>query len=195
MKNGDFVIAPVGCAEYLTAGRKYQLLDIRESKFGIKFSTIDNEGCKLTCFLQGCGHLNGQDWILATESEAFLKEVEIGYKTIKTLSGENLILGSELIDDSFNFVKFVTDTNSNSFEPIAILNTDNQIVDFLEKNGFESVEKGVYFNAKAKVILYDDYYAVLNFEDGGINYSENLNIYWLIGYLTYYNLIDKEYKI
>lgn len=76
MKNGDYVIAPVGCAEYLTAGNKYKIFDVKEIKDGFGFRIIDNEGDKLTCFLKDCGHINYQDWILATESEAFLKEVE-----------------------------------------------------------------------------------------------------------------------
>jgi hypothetical protein len=69
----------------------------------------------------------------------------------------------------------------------------NYIYNFLTKNGFHLVENNIYKNRKCKIIIHSDCYEVkLKFKYSA--HSDNLNIYWLIGYLTYYNLIDKDYK-
>lgn len=67
--------------------------------------------------------------------------------------------------------------------------------DFLSKNGF-SFKDGVYSNGDCKVIIHEDHYEV-RFQHGqewGSMYSKDLIIYWLIGVLTWNDLIDKNYK-
>jgi hypothetical protein len=61
-KNPKFAIAPEGCCNYLTAGKKYEILKFNEEFFSI----IDEEGTKLHyCIINGgCSHLNGKNWIL-----------------------------------------------------------------------------------------------------------------------------------
>ena len=71
--------------------------------------------------------------------------------------------------------------------------TPNFVEKFLELNGFKEEQKDSYKKNNCIVIFWDDYYSV---DDGaGVVYSPDLNIYWLIGYLTYHNYIDKDYKI
>jgi hypothetical protein len=66
--------------------------------------------------------------------------------------------------------------------------------DFLEKNGFNYDEvHNYYYNDKCKVSnRWESYVVAIN--NSGLMYSQDLNIYWLIGVLTYYGLIDKNYK-
>ncbi len=71
--------------------------------------------------------------------------------------------------------------------------------DFLEKNGFVWHDSlGRWRNNKCSVTVYQNYYDVMmfigDFGELGHLYSKDLNIYWLIGVLTYYGLIDKNYK-
>lgn len=67
--------------------------------------------------------------------------------------------------------------------------------DFLEKNGFTSDNEGYFFYSKTcRVTINSDYYSVLFYEDFKTIHSVNLNIYWLIGVLTYHRLIDKNYN-
>lgn len=61
------------------------------------------------------------------------------------------------------------------------------VIDFLEKNGFKCIEKDSYTNSKCTVSCHDDGYIIEN--ENGAMYSSDLNIYWLIGFLTYYNFI------
>ena len=65
------------------------------------------------------------------------------------------------------------------------------VSDFLILNGFKKITNTEYSNDKCKVSFYDGYYEVLN-DEGSVN-SEDMNIYWLIGYLTYYDFMDKNY--
>lgn len=77
------------------------------------------------------------------------------------------------------------------------------VKDFLEKNGFKEDDMDTfsrfgYSNGKCVVsVRWRDneenaYYKVVwnNME----MYSEDNNVYWLIGVLTYYGLMDKNYK-
>ncbi len=68
------------------------------------------------------------------------------------------------------------------------------VIEFLEKNGFALTEPifSVYSNYKCEIIIHKDHYTVINRD--GMLYSTDLNIYWLIGVLTYYNYMDKNYK-
>ena len=66
------------------------------------------------------------------------------------------------------------------------------VKEFLKKNGF-TFNNDMYYNEKCSVSIESCYYGVLIY-DKGYMYSQDLNIYWLIGVLTYYNLIDKNYS-
>lgn len=69
----------------------------------------------------------------------------------------------------------------------------NKIIEFLKKNGFKSGHKNVYYNGKCTVVI-----TLIDFEvyhNGYYISSPNLEIYWLIGYLTYNGLIDKNYIV
>lgn len=72
---------------------------------------------------------------------------------------------------------------------------------FLTDNGFEAVkgEKDIYMNDKCIVRMFNDYYQVSgdrwpDIKEYGFICSKDLSIYWLIGVLTWYELIDKNYK-
>ncbi len=64
---------------------------------------------------------------------------------------------------------------------------------FLEKNGFIKVEENSYANDMCGVVIEEDHYAISN-NDGDTMYSPNLNIYWLIGVLTYLGYMNKNYN-
>lgn len=72
--------------------------------------------------------------------------------------------------------------------------------DFLEKNGFDVDSNGVFTNGLCEVRIneQDLYYVVgrneFDLGEYGFMFSHDLNIYWLIGVLTYYGLIDKNYE-
>jgi len=77
-----------------------------------------------------------------------------------------------------------------------------EIIDFLEINGFKKAkdkrDQTIWNTYKNDLcIIYIDmdkeYYKVTN-NEGWSMYSDNLVIYWLIGVLTYNNLMDKNYK-
>ncbi len=73
-----------------------------------------------------------------------------------------------------------------------------EVKKFLLLNGFITVtENDVYLKSgedqDAFIRIHDNCYAIQF--NGGVMYSVDLNIYWLIGVLTYYNIIDKNYKI
>jgi hypothetical protein len=72
------------------------------------------------------------------------------------------------------------------------------VISFLKKNGFKRMEKNSYANDLCNV-KYEDAgkyscYAIVN-NNGDTAYTNNISIYELIGYLTYHNFIDKNYKI
>lgn len=66
------------------------------------------------------------------------------------------------------------------------------VVQFLKRNGFEKTEPNSYANNMCNIVITDVVYEVADSE-GGIMYSNDLNIYWLIGVLTYYGYINKNY--
>lgn len=73
------------------------------------------------------------------------------------------------------------------------------VKEFLEKNGFEYYEINDYFhNDNCVVKIGETSYTIISYEvcfnEEYTMYSQDLNIYWLIGVLTYYNLIDKNYN-
>lgn len=66
-------------------------------------------------------------------------------------------------------------------------------IPFLKKNGFKRMERNSYANDRCNVVIHSEYYAVSD-NKGNAMYSANLNIYWLIGVLTYYGHINKDYE-
>ena len=72
---------------------------------------------------------------------------------------------------------------------------NKDIQDFLILNGFEKLEKDRYSygNDLCNVVIEEDHYAVAD-NTGGVTYSKDLQIYWLIGILTYYGYMSKNYK-
>lgn len=77
-----------------------------------------------------------------------------------------------------------------------------QIEEFLLKNGFEKVKSDMirinYKNSKCIVSIHNDF-GILVIPDKNIvkgkwfNIDRILNFYWLIGVLTWHDLIDKNY--
>ena len=70
----------------------------------------------------------------------------------------------------------------------------NEVREFLKVNEFKKDKKNIYSNNKCSVVIGDRYYIITSAENGSKMYSEKLNIYWLIGVLTYYGYMDKNYK-
>lgn len=68
-----------------------------------------------------------------------------------------------------------------------------QVIDFLLKNGFEQLTKNGYANPCCTVVILQDGCVIEQLNEE-ITISDDLNIYWLVGYLTYHNLIPKNYK-
>jgi hypothetical protein len=73
-----------------------------------------------------------------------------------------------------------------------------EVIEFLEKNGFNQCGFSTWDNDFCEVRMTNHNYVVssfnLSFGEQGFMYSTDLNIYWLIGVLTYYNLIEKDYN-
>lgn len=68
----------------------------------------------------------------------------------------------------------------------------HSLKEFFILNGF-SCRGNVIKNSKCKIIIDERNYSVETKE--GVIYSPDLNIYWLIGYLTYYGLMTKNYRL
>lgn len=71
---------------------------------------------------------------------------------------------------------------------------NDSVIQFLKRNEFrqKGVLENVLTNDKCEVRIYDAQYEVE--DEHGTMYSDNLNIYWLIGVLTYRGFMNKEYK-
>jgi len=67
------------------------------------------------------------------------------------------------------------------------------ISEFLKKNGFKQDKDAIYRNDKCMIIIYADSFEIVNNDDTSIH-SFDLNIYWLVGVLTWYGYISKNYK-
>ncbi len=77
------------------------------------------------------------------------------------------------------------------------MNDMNDVIAFLTMNGFKNTSINSLSNGVCFVILHEDHYSVTGFFDGkedSTMYSKDLNIYWLIGVLTYYGFIRGDYK-
>lgn len=79
------------------------------------------------------------------------------------------------------------------------------VIKFLTENGFtlrEDLDGQVLSNGKCLIQIVPPsdktvkgYYAVtIVSPQHGTIYSDDLNLYWLVGLLTWYNLIDRNYK-
>ena len=72
-----------------------------------------------------------------------------------------------------------------------------EVIDFLEKNGFSKYDTSndyVHSTNNSFVTIFDDCYEVYIPENDSVMWSNDISIYWLIGVLTYYNLIEKDYN-
>ena len=72
----------------------------------------------------------------------------------------------------------------------------NYAEQFLLSNGFELMEENSYANSVCNVVINKEegIYEVAN-NEGFVMYSNNMSIYWLIGYLTFSNFIPQNYKL
>lgn len=75
-----------------------------------------------------------------------------------------------------------------------------EIKEFLLKNGFRGSSRtaNVYYNDKCTIII-DGFRYSIQWKEETLTeivemISSDLNIYWLVGVLTWYGLIDKDYK-
>ena len=73
------------------------------------------------------------------------------------------------------------------------IGTAKPVIEFLKKNGFEKIEPSSYVNDRCNVVFEDNHYAVAD-NEGNTMYSKDESIYWLIGVLTYYGFMDKNYN-
>jgi hypothetical protein len=83
MEVGDKIIAPKGCANYLTPGKEYK---VRE-KLGTNFSVIDDDGDKILISEKQSTHLRGQDWIIPTEQPQYHSGKITGFMTGVVVGG------------------------------------------------------------------------------------------------------------
>ena len=83
------------------------------------------------------------------------------------------------------------------------MNISQELIEFLKINAFTHTQdtKHNITNKHCHITILEDadefrglyrYYCVES--ELGQTYSSNLEIYWLIGYLTYYGYMDKDYK-
>lgn len=68
----------------------------------------------------------------------------------------------------------------------------NSTISFLKRNGFKKMEANSYANDECNVVFEDGKFAVAN-NDGNAIYSNDNSIFWLIGVLSYYHYIPKNY--
>lgn len=82
-----------------------------------------------------------------------------------------------------------------------MIDPKSPVVEFLRRNGF--IEKvptfdgpTILYTKTCEVSINEKTYSIDYRLHGGLYtaYSDNLNIYWLIGFLTYNNLMSRDYK-
>ena len=67
------------------------------------------------------------------------------------------------------------------------------VIEFLELNGFVTgIASNCFRNSKCQINKKKSNYDVMH--DGDTWHSNDLTIYTLIGYLTYYGLMDRNFK-
>jgi hypothetical protein len=67
---------------------------------------------------------------------------------------------------------------------------------FLLKNGFKGIGGDSYRNSECTIIVTEDQYEIQFTQEGDevSMYTDSLSVYHLVGILTWYDLIDKNYK-
>jgi len=72
----------------------------------------------------------------------------------------------------------------------------NPVIQFLEANGFRQTNNDTWANEMCfvQIIFGKQYVITTRGNEPGIMYSDNLNIYWLLGNLTYRNLMGRSYR-
>ena len=67
---------------------------------------------------------------------------------------------------------------------------------FLLKNGFKGIGGDSYRNSECTIIVTEDQYEIQFTQEGDevSMYTDSLSIYHLIGILTWYDLMDRNYK-
>lgn len=79
MKAPKYVIAPEGCADYLTPGMGYEIRDFRvDNTYGGSFHITDDHGGNRFCLLKECATLNDGNWIIPddeSDGESVIKPV------------------------------------------------------------------------------------------------------------------------
>ena len=67
---------------------------------------------------------------------------------------------------------------------------------FLLKNGFKGIGGDSYRNSECTIIVTEDQYEIQFIQEGDevSMYTDSLSVYHLVGILTWYDLIDKNYK-
>lgn len=64
---------------------------------------------------------------------------------------------------------------------------------FLEANGFKEVKPNTYKNNACEVFISLHRYIITD-RNGDVMLSDDFNMYWLVGILTWHGFIDKNYK-
>ena len=67
-------------------------------------------------------------------------------------------------------------------------------IKFLERNGFLKMELNSYANSTCNIV-FDDSDVMTVAENDGSHFFMNANIYTLIGWLTYYRHISRNYNV
>lgn len=79
-------------------------------------------------------------------------------------------------------------------------NGSKYVSGFLLRNSFMELEGNTFSNALSTVVIHDDYYQVIfmnpdyNLGDNVEMFTESLNIFQLVGILTWFGLIDRNYS-
>jgi hypothetical protein len=81
------------------------------------------------------------------------------------------------------------------------MNNGNRYVEeFLIRNSFMELNEKTFSNALSTVVIHEDYYQIIFMNpdyDLGDNvemFTESLNIFQLVGILTWFGLIDRNYS-
>jgi len=87
----------------------------------------------------------------------------------------------------------------------ALTSNLEDVTEFLKNNGFKETERpdgsmdiyiGCYTNGRCTVGItvdnYDVYFSLEEWPSQGVMPSKDHNFYWLVGMLTWYDLIDKD---
>lgn len=113
IKNGMKVIAPSGCASYLTAGKEYEVFGINNS---CEFYVISDTGQGVVVLLKGSAHLNGGDWIIKQETKP---TINIGYEfqlLIEVFEATDNLYAKKKVKRIYNQLKQLAKDNPNDLD-------------------------------------------------------------------------------